>query len=251
MRSSLNRTAIALLWLVAGPAARAEVFDTPVDTQVVHLPVDPSNPTAEQKRSCFTFAGFMVKEVDLGEVGANELSITPVAKGAKATACEDKIAGEMVIDPEDWSGYFDGVKGDFVLFDAEDGLNGGMPFAVYSAKTGNKLFEDSRKGDDFAAVAVSKGALVLRYRRVYLAPCSLMADPKGCWQKIVAATSLSGSAMPNCTAAYKAEMKRTPKFAKDIPGIASVIAYEVEARYAAGRLSLEPRPGAAECWLAD
>jgi hypothetical protein len=237
------------LSLFAAMAAAPSLFDTPKDTQVVKLPADPENPQAKPKRTCTYYPGFVVKEIDMGEVGAADLSITTIS--GEAPKCKRDIAHEVNIDPETWSGYFKGAKGDFVFFDGEDGWNGGMPFAVFSGKTGRKLFSDTRKGDTYAAIEAADGALTLRYRRVWLAPCSMMADAKGCWKKIVAATSLEGSARPECAAAYRKEMERTPKFAGDIPAMPSVISYEVETRHAGGKLTVTPRPGAVECWLPD
>lgn len=223
-------------------AAGAAPFDTPIDKKVIALPADPANPQAKPNRTCFTYAGFVVKQIDLGEKGAEELSIAPAA----APACPAKIAGEVILKSDEWAGYFLGAKGTFVFFNSDDGLNGGLPFAVFTP-TGKKLFEDSRLGDAFKSVAVADGALVMHYRRVWLAPCSLMAE--SCWKTVVAATALAGR--PDCTKAYRDEMARTPKFAKEIPKLKSVIAYNVEARYAGGKLALKPEAGHVTCWLED
>ena len=237
------------LSLSVATAAAPSLFDTPKDTQVIKLPADLANPQAKPKRTCTYYPGFVVKEIDMGEVGAADLSITAIS--GEAPKCERDIAHEVNIDPETWSGYFKGAKGDFVFFDGEDGWNGGMPFAVFNGKTGRKLFSDTRKGDTYHAVETAGGALMLRYRRVWPGPCSLMADAKGCWKKIVAATALPDAVRPDCTVAYRKEMARTPKFASSIPAMASVISYEAEARYAGGKLTIKPAPGTVECWLPD
>ena len=242
-------TASAVLCAATAATAAPNVFDKPVSTQVINLPPEPENPSAKPKRTCTFYPGFVVKEIDLGEVGASELTITAI-QGAPPQ-CTTKIAREVKIDAETWSGYFRGAKGDFVFFDAEDGWNNGMPFAVFAGTSGRKLFSETRKGDGFKSIEFDNGALVLQYRRVWPSPCSLMADPKGCWAKIVAATGLPESRRPDCTAAYQAEMKRTPNFAKDIPAMPTVISYDVEARFAAGKLAIAPRGGTVECWLPD
>ena len=193
----------------------------------------------------------MVKEVDLGEVGAETLSMTPIAKGGLKPSCVAKNVGEMVVNPDDWSGYFEGVKGGFVFFTSGDGVNGGMPYAVFSAKSGKKLFEESSGTQNFHSIALSGDGMTMRYRRVYEAPCSLYADPKGCWNKVKAATMLADAAKPECSAAYEKEMKRTPKFAEDVRKSGTVVGYEVEARYAGGKLSFAPLPSRAACWLQD
>jgi len=233
----------------AAVAATPSPFDKPKETQVIKLPAEPENPQAKPKRTCTAYPGFVVKQIDTGEVGASELSIA--ALQGEPPKCTTKIAHEVIIAPETWSGYFSGAKGDFVFFDGDDGWNGGMPFAVFSAKTGNKLFSENREGDRYEAIEIADGTLVVRFRRVWLAPCSLMVDAKACWAKIVAATSLPASRQPDCTAAYKKEMERTPKFANDIPAMDSVISYAAEARYAGGKLAITPRSGSVQCWLPD
>ena len=244
MYSFLIRSGLVVMLFASAAAA---TFDKPIDKKVIALPADPLNARAKPQRSCFAYPGFVVKEIDLGEKGADELSIAPIKTGSPA--CTAKIAGEAILKGAEWAGYFLGAKGPFVFFNSDDGVNGGLPFAVYSAQTGKKLFEESRQGDAFKSVVLADGGLVMRYRRVWLAPCSLYADAKGCWQTIVAETSLS--TRPNCTKAYQDEMARTPKFAKEIPRLRTVIAYNVEARYAGGKLVLKPEAGPAACWLED
>jgi hypothetical protein len=247
MRSFFIRLTVCV---AAFAAAGAAPFDTPIDKKVIALPADPANPRAKPNRTCFTYPGFVVKQVDLGEKGAAELSITSFTN--KAPPCAAKIAGETIIDWKDWSGYFAGAKGPFVFFDADDGLNGGMPFAVFRAQTGKKLFEDTSRLDEaLKSVAVVDGALVMHYGRVWPAPCSLMSDGKACWKKIMAATGLADPARPDCTKAYQEEITRFPKYAKKIPTYKSVIAYNVEGRYVAGKLALKPEAGPVTCWLED
>ncbi len=254
MLYSLNKMlamSVALILLPAcAVAGGADVFDKPLDKQIVKLLADPDTPQAKPKRSCFYYPGFMVKEVDLGEVGADELAIAPIAKGGQKLSCDAKTAHEIVIKSDDWSGYFEGVKGDFVFFTSGDGVNGGMPFAVFN-KDGKKLFEETAGTELFRSIALSDGGIAMRYRRVFKAPCSLYADAKGCWKKIMAVTSLPEAARPDCAAAYEKEIKRTPKFAKDIPTLPTIIGYNVEARYAGGKLTFAPLAGPATCWLED
>ena len=253
MNRYLCRTLVwsfALMLQVCAAAGGADFFDKPLDKQVVRLPADPDNPQAKPKRSCSYYPGFMVKEVDLGEVGAG-LSITPIFKGGENPHCAAKDAGEIAIKGDDWSGYFAGVKGDFVFFTAEDGVNGGMPFAVFSAKNAKKLFDDTAGTELFHAIALTGDGVTLRYRRVFKSPCSLYADPKGCWRKITAVTLLADGARPDCAGAYEKEMKRTPKFAKSIPALPTIIRYNVEARYSGGKLTFTPLDKHAECWLED
>jgi hypothetical protein len=244
----------ALSFLLTAPCTRAarasSGFDKPLNVHVVALPTDKDNPQAKPKRSCFYYPDRMVKEVDLGEPGAERLSFTPVGSESQQPKCVADNRREIAIKSDDWSGYFDGMKGDFAFFDADDGHEGGMPFAVFSPAA-KKLFEDIRQGDDFKSIRLSGDTLTMRYRRVFVAPCSLYADAKGCWDRIVGTTGLTQSTRPDCTKPYENEMKRTPKFAKETRNGKSVIAYNVTATYVREKLTFAPTGGGVSCWLED
>lgn len=203
-------------------ARNAEVFfDQPL--KVVHrpLPRDPDNPQAKPEVRCTYYARFVVKEIDLGEEGAFQLSILP-ANGTTRACRKENAADEKIVSPGEWTGYFKGAVGDYIFFDAEDGWNGGLGFAVFTPDA-RKLFDDVAK--KWLSIAPSGGAsgngLTLRYLRVFGAKCSL-GDQKAqtCWRKIETATGL------DCRALYAREQRRTPKFAKQVLEDPSAVEYD-------------------------
>ena len=206
------------------PADSSRLLDKPSSIAHVPLPRDPDNPQAKAEVRCTTFVHFMVKEIDTGQEGADQLSIVPVSANAKPACRKQNVASEKVVPPDAWSGYLGGAAGEYILFDADDGWNGGLGFAVFTPDA-RKLFEDVAKR--WTSVRASADGLVLRYRRVYGAPCSLEADRAGCWAKVEHATGLSG-APPDCHAAYVAEEKRTPQFAKQDVDDPTAITYDAE-----------------------
>jgi hypothetical protein len=242
---------LALIALSNTAAAAPSLFDAPLKTVRIALPKDPDNPKAKPKVTCAYYPRFMIKEVDLGEIGAAQLSIQPTADRGTRTPCRrDNLSGELVVAPDDWTGYFDGVKGDYAVFTAEDGWNGGMGFVVIGARTGKKLFDDALVGS-FRRISDGPGGLTLRYRRVYAAKCSLRADAVGCWRRIVRDTGLSGPP-PDCGAAYAREARRTPKFARQVRDDPTVVEYDAEALVGTGRKSISPLAGKAPvCRPAD
>ncbi|MFS8148063.1 hypothetical protein [Rhizobium sp. BR 249] len=227
---------------LAGASENAAVFDKPVKVDVVALPKDELNPGAKPKISCSRYPGFMVKEVDLGDVGAEKLALLTAD-----APCERADERERVVE-DDTAGYFMGASGGFVFFRAADGWNGGQPFVVYDATTGERLLNDSLDRDDFAAIRSGKGELTLDFRRVYTASCSLYLEGTVCAKAIAADTGLLPEQLPDCAAAYKAEMKRSPDYAKEIEKLPSVIVYPVELIYAAGDTARRPTGGATACW---
>jgi hypothetical protein len=243
----------------------SSLFDKPLHETHAPLPLDPYNPHSKPLLSCFYYTHFMVKQVDLGEKGAEQLSILPYfAKNHDSPCLRANAKDEMVIDSKTWNGYFKGVRGDFVFFVADDGTNGGLGFAVYNGPDGTKIFEDVAKLDhdtiNFAAIAVwsdpedqSETVLQLRYRRVYLAPCSLRADETRCLSRIQRIVGLTEASSAICSAAYEAEKKRTPEYASKVDFYSSVITYDVEVvlnrRNTAVRVA--PSSKAMECYIAD
>ena len=250
------RTPVLILLCALLPASAvakdkdaAGLFDKPAKVAKVPLPADPLNPSAKPAVSCSYFKDFAVKEINRGEVGA-ELSIVPLAGGGEAYKCREAAApGEIAT--KDWSGYFRGAKGPYVFFDAEDGHNGGMGFAIFGGADGKKMFDDTAM--DLHAVDLKPAGLVLRYTRVYEAGCSIYADPAGCWAKVKAATGLTQATAPDCAAQYKAEEKRmkgTPHQAK-VAALPSVVDYEAVATLDAGQVKISAAQGEVACRLPD
>jgi hypothetical protein len=229
----------------AGASENAAAFDKPTKVDVVALPKDELNPDAKPKITCSRYPAFMVKEVDLGEVGAEKLALL-----AADAPCERTAERERVI-ADDTAGYLMGVSGGFVFFRAADGWNGGLPFVVYDAATGERRLDDSLDGDDFASIRSGKGDLTLDFRRVYTASCSLYLEGGDCAKAIAADTGLAPKQLPDCAAAYKAEIKRNPGYASEIEKLPSVIIYPIEVTYAPGDTVRRPIDGPAVCRTPD
>ena len=60
-------------------------YDQPLEVRHVRLKPDRVNPQAKREVACFSYPHFLVKQVDLGEVGADRLSIIP--SGGKTIPC--------------------------------------------------------------------------------------------------------------------------------------------------------------------
>jgi hypothetical protein len=241
------------------------MFDKPSYEAQIPLPSNPDSPASKPMLSCFYYPGLMVKQVDLGNLGAEQLSILPLPLGREEPPCvRANTKDEIVIDSKLWTGYFEGVKGNFVFFTAEDGFNGGMPFGVFSGSDGTKIFEDAVRLQGhsirFEAIEVVsdpksdvESVLKLRYKRVYVAQCSLRRDEKNCWSRIKQITGLAETVPPNCEVAYEAEKKRLPRDANSVDSYPSVIAYAVEAVVDRRNtvLLVAPISKATECYLGE
>ena len=246
------------------PPSPAE-YDKPIREVHNPLPPNPNNPQDKPNLSCFYYPQFMVKQVDLGELGAEQISILPRTKELPNPACRRANAkNEMVIDPKTWSGYFDGVKGSFVFLTADDGFNGGFGFAVVSSSDGQVLYidaaRDSKSKSPFSELTLLKNArgdgdaeIILRYRRILAADCSLQSDPKACWDRIRRTTGLTDPLPPACGATYDAQKMSEPQSASDLDSDPSVIAYNVEIVLTTDHTVLRAAPisKALECYPAD
>ena len=178
--------------------AANNVFDPPLDSQKHALPAAKDKPKATL--TCSYYPRFMVKQIDEGEVGAAQLSIVPSDALDKAPCQRANMATEKVIDARDWSGYFEGAKGDYVFFNAEDGVNGGLGFAVFTTD-GKKVLDDVAHGG-LAGATLDGATLTLRYERNFAGDCSMPHAGDACWTKIVAATGLDPNAKPDCATSY-------------------------------------------------
>jgi hypothetical protein len=264
--------AVALRLVVAVLAlhsfAWAGSFDQPVFKKTVDLGASKSSPGARAKVTCYFFPSFMVKEVDMAEKGAFRLAIVP-GKIKDHTCSRLRDEGEKEINPDDWTGYFKGVKGDLVFFDADDGVNGGMGFAIFNAKSGKKVFDDVALGPLELSAAADK-TITMTYTRLVEGDCVIPKDQAACWDKIKQQLSLDSASPPDCKAGYEKSAQETAKgrcqaqkadgpecLAKEITlarqqasDAPSVIAYPVEVLLGPEAV-IKPANGSVQCWPSD
>lgn len=244
-----------------------QTFDKPVRRQRVELGKAANALSDRNRVTCYYFPKFMVKEVDLGEEGAERLGILPVAPQSTGKCVRARGKEEIVIPAEQWSGYFMGVKNGYVFFSGDDLWNGATPFAIFDAATGKKLFEDSAKAD--IAFATSGQTVAMRYLRVVSDDCFILKDA-ACWQRMAAKYGLDNATVPDCRKGYDAsaeEMakgrctaqraplaaclkKERPLALKQALDSPSVISYPVEVELGATP-SAKPTGAAVGCWPAD
>lgn len=244
-----------------------QTFDKPVRRQRVELGKAANALSDRNRVTCYYFPNFMVKEVDLGEVGAERLSILPVKPQSTGKCVRAKGKDEMVIDPKEWSGYFMGVKNSYVFFSGDDLWNGATPFAIFDAATGKKLFEDSAKAD--IAFATNGQTVSMRYLRVVSDDCFILKDA-ACWQRMATKYGLDNAAAPDCRKGYDASAesmakgrctaqraplaaclkKERPLALKQALDSPSVISYPVEVKLGSAPAA-KPTGTATGCWPAD
>jgi len=245
----------------------ADTFDKPVRRQTVDLGPSPSGPGATAKVKCYFFPEFMVKEVDMGEVGAERLGILPVTPSSSGKCVKAADAEEKVIGSDAWSGYFMGVKKNYVFFGAADRINSSLPFAVFDAGTGKKVFEDSAKAEiTFAALA--DGSFLMSYLRVVGEDCFILKEA-GCWERMRNRYGLGNAAAPDCRKGYAASAeflakdrcsekkekiacmaRETPLALSQMEQSPSVISYPVEVTLGAVPV-VKVLAGEVRCWPAD
>lgn len=247
----------------------AASFDQPVLKRTVDLGPSPARRGDHAKVTCFFYRHFMVKEVDLGEKGAERLAIVPTDKTTDRACTRRHDPGEREINSDDWSGYFKGVKGNLVFLDADDGWNGGLGFAIFDARTAKKIFDDVALGE-LKLIDRSDRTLAIQYTRVADGGCVMLKDAGACWEKISTKLGLDGREAPDCKAGYEKSAREMAKgrcqaqhadnaqcLEKELPlaesqaaDAPSVIVYPVE-------LVLESEPvvhpvaGDLRCWPSD
>jgi hypothetical protein len=209
---------VVLIFAVALSAsacvAQTGSFDPPLKKSIEYFGPSPYYPrgSVRTKLTCYFYPTLMVKEYDEGQKGAEWLAIVPNNTRTAPKCVRSHVPGERVIEGSEWRGYFKGAKRNLVFFNDSDGINGGLPFIVYDARTGQKLFEDSaydpsmrsRKIQDspFNRLRVSSAQgsqAVLRYLRVVEANCDLHAEKASCWEQVRRKLELKTAQMPSCS----------------------------------------------------
>jgi hypothetical protein len=214
----------------------AASFDPPVLQRVVnfaHLP----RPQTHGRLTCSYYPAFMVKELDLGEEGAAWFAIVPSPPGRVPACTRKQGATEKLIRGRDWCGYFAGVKKDYVFLNACAAHNSGLDFAIYDARTGRRIFEDTAVDSMAGGVQfrqAADGRVLLTYARVAQFRCTLPAEKDACWRQIRGQLGLDRAAMPLCIA-YEKQMTGT------------VVAYPVEVSLTA-KPAIRAVPGQIHCW---
>jgi hypothetical protein len=200
------------LALAAGPLPFTSGAEEPQKLERVDLP--PRCAVCPPGRvTCAWYAGFMVREVDLGDLGAEALAIVPRGRKRPDPACgPERVRGELSVtgaaDP--WSGYFEGARGRFVFFRAQESRGDALAFAVYDAETGERVHSDAAIGP---AKISGKGERVgLSYVRRAVAPCSPIAEGEECWKRIRTALSVGGEP-PDCAEPYRLANEEAAKAA--------------------------------------
>lgn len=235
----------------AEPSKGIEFFDKPLKVDRIELPKDQfSGSPSKPALSCFHYVNITAKQIDTGSIGADQISLVPNGAGQATTTCSiSNVSGEAVLNKQEWGAYFWGVRGGYAFIEAADGWQSGASFAVYTVPGGEKVFEDAA-GDGLSGVDQIPNGIELRYRRVYLAPCSLYADPQGCWDKVKQETKLTGEA-PDCASIYFAAIAEDGKYAQEVPDDPSILEYEAVTRLEGTRSVTKPLPGKLECRLPD
>lgn len=201
-----------------GLANLGEGFDKPLKKAVVDFGPSPFYPISRhirKKLTCYFYSTFTVKEYDEGQKGAEWLSTVP---SPHAACTQTRTKNEKVYVEPEWSGYFRGARGKFVFFDAPDGTDGGLPFAVFDVGTGRKLFEDSSPLDYYLkrlhiknAFRIASGGennFLLTYLRVVRAGCDLRTERADCWHNVRGKFGIEQPDMPVCISDEKAAGER-------------------------------------------
>lgn len=194
--------ALSVLIATAVPVLFTSGTDAPLKTDRIELP--PRCALCPPGRlTCAYYPAFMVKEVDLGEIGAEVLAIVPRAPKGPAPACNvARGAGELSVSggASPWFGYFEGALGRFVFFRSADAPSGAVPFAVYDAVGGQRILVDEASGP---VRLRARGAQVgISFVRLVLAPCSPLAGGEPCWRRIKEELGV-GDPAPDCASAYR------------------------------------------------
>lgn len=273
---------IALLSLAAG-ASRAEAdpatdgaaslatsaFDPPLGVRHVDIGDAGTVPPQRKEVRCSDYPTFTVKEVDEREVGAAQLSILPSTPAHPPPCQRGNLPGERIVDANAWSGYFAGAHGDFAIFRAGDGENGGMGFAVVRASDAAIVYTAVAAGAlSFSTDAT--GATVLHFEAMHAGACSVELKGSACAVRIGHEVGIPAPDVALCHHGYEAakrpeaqrwcaahEPRARNCLAKRIAGMAdddaspSVVTFQMEVVLGPAGAAARATSPAFVCWPAE
>ena len=209
------RFAAAFLMLAAAlPVAAANYdgappFEKAADTRTVKLQPAATDPGSSKEVRCFYFPSVMVKEIDEGEIGDQQISYILLGPGQTIPDCAEKaIAGERKLPAEE--SYFWGVAADSLFLIDADSANRTIGFRIYEPQSSRELFHDTIKLDSRLRDATMKtGKLRLSYTRAVTGYCSVVTGGETCWRAIAGKMQMPETPPPpDCSAGYEAALRR-------------------------------------------
>lgn len=193
---------LTVLVAAAGPLVFTTGAEPPVKTEQLELPPRCSLCPAGRV-TCTYYPGFMVREIDTGDVGAELLGVVPLLPKRPLPACKrERPGGEISLtgSADAWSGYFDGARGRFAFFRREDVRGDAVGFTVFDTATEQRVLTDEAIG---VARIVAKGDRVgIAYARRAVASCSPLSGGEPCWSRIRTELGVADPP-PDCAAAYR------------------------------------------------
>ena len=193
--------AAALLTIAAGdPEAN---YDPPLDLREVDL--GPAHTSSEVRAGlrCHYYRGFMVKEVDLGDLGDAQTSFVPAPPGNFPPCQRADLLGEVIIPGDAWRGYFSGAISRYAVFRAADTVNGALWFAVFQVNGRAPIYVSATVGPlrlDLGAA----GRILIRFDRRFDGGCSVPREGAVCARSIAVASGAPQISVDLCTVGYEA-----------------------------------------------
>jgi hypothetical protein len=177
----LTAFAVTLVPRASGAKEWSEVahFDKPakVEKAAQHSAGEP-----DREITCTIYPDLVVRQRDTDSSDPDDATLIPIRAGVPFDCKRD--AGPEAIKLEISGMNFLGRRGPFLLFEEAD-TNGVLPFRVFDAGTGRKLFEDAAGYDGIDAFAVDNGGLRMGFRRAVRVACSIPKHGGACWSHIV------------------------------------------------------------------
>jgi hypothetical protein len=180
-------------------------FDDPVKVQTS---TGQSGDATGKKIVCTIYPDVIVRESDIDTPDPGDSTLVRTTMGASPD-CLGK-PGSSAIGLATSGQRFLGRRGNFLFFEQAD-TNGVLPFSVFDAGTGQKLFEDATTYEGIGSFSFEPGILRLRFLRGVLGSCSIVKNGSSCWSKIADEEKLPETIAAlqtpteTCEQAYKSE----------------------------------------------
>jgi hypothetical protein len=228
---------VSSIVLVTGSKA-AVVYDEPLTIENHSIPA--ARGQLAQTYICRRFPGFVLKSVRWEDrTTFDDHFVQPYRREAPSCRPEAPWTPSSVI------GSVSGVLGRFIV--RESVYQDRDDIGVYDTATGQDVLTATATAAP-ESMRLTGDGFVLRFRRVYEAPCSLYyGTATACWAEVRAATGLTEAMLPDCAARYEMVGKKWSIPAEKMRTHRSQLFYAVEACYSGGKLTYAALPGEALC----
>ncbi len=196
--------------------------------------------------TCWDYGDFAIVEYDIGELGANKITIRyPSQKRPNVALCGTKYRGKSLRLKQFGASYFWGVVGDYIFVTGADSFGGERLFQIFSKGNGSKIFSATRnEGMPFILTKNSQVVSLVFFKSLKV-DCSIIKEGDACWKKIIKKNKISSQVAiekPQCNLTFLRKHSSLDNRAQLSTKVEIVNLQHAHVDFLGGHTTCEPSP---------